>query len=129
MHNITFQLDRPYLHRANAAEQAIRTAKAYIKAILASIDPKFPVTVWDRLIPQIEITLNLLPASRVNPRLLTYAYLNSNYDYNITLLVPMGMKVISYLKTDNKSTWSFNGEEGWTVPAFNLGIPLPFTPS
>ena len=59
-HNTNLQLDRPYLHRANAAERAIQTTKAHMKAVLASLDPQFPVKEWDRLLPQIETTLNLL---------------------------------------------------------------------
>ena len=54
--DITWQHVPPHQHRANAAERAIRTAKAHIKAVLASIDPAFPVHEWDRLIPQMEIT-------------------------------------------------------------------------
>ena len=40
---ITFQRDRPHLHRANAAERAIQTFKNHMKAALASLDPKIPV--------------------------------------------------------------------------------------
>ena len=50
-HNVGFQLDKPHLHRANAAERAIRTFKEHFKAGLASLDPDFPVQEWDRLIP------------------------------------------------------------------------------
>ena len=51
-HNVGFQLDKPYLHRANAAERGIRTFKEHFKAGLASLDPDFPVKEWDRLVPQ-----------------------------------------------------------------------------
>ncbi len=49
-----------------------------MKSTLAAIDPNFPVREWDRLLPQIEITLNLLRTSRSNPKLSAYAYMNGN---------------------------------------------------
>ena len=41
--NVKYQLDKPHLHRANAAKRAIQTFKAHFKAGLASLDPAFPV--------------------------------------------------------------------------------------
>ena len=114
-HNIAFQLERPHLHRANAAERAIQTFKAHLKAGLASLDPDFPVKEWDRLIVQAEITLNLLRSSRINPKLSAYAYSFGQFNYNKTPMVPPGTKVVAHLKPDVRSTWSANGEEGWTV--------------
>ena len=42
--DVKFQLERPHIHQANAAERAIQTFKAHLKAGLASLDPNFPVT-------------------------------------------------------------------------------------
>ena len=57
----SFQLVPPHTHRANAAERAIQILKAHFTAGLASIDPLFfPVSVWDRLLQQAFIALNLL---------------------------------------------------------------------
>ena len=53
----------PDMHRRNKAERAIRTFKAYFIAILASVDPAFPKNRWDLLLPQAELTLNLLRQS------------------------------------------------------------------
>ena len=118
-YNVAFQRDKPYLHRANAAERAIQTFKNHMKAVLASLDPKFPVREWDRLLPQIELTLNLLRASRINPKLSAYAILHGQFDYNKTPLVPMGTKVVAHLKPEIRNSWSANGEEGWTIgPSF-----------
>jgi hypothetical protein len=50
----------PHFHRANAAERAIRTFKENFKAGLATVDPALPIHLWDILLPQEEITLNLL---------------------------------------------------------------------
>ena len=114
-HDIGFQLDKPHLHRADAAERAIRTFKEHFKAGLASLDPDFPVREWDRLIPQGEMTLNLLRASRINPKLSAFAHLFGMFDYNKTPIVPPGTKIVAHLKPDTRSSWAANGEEGWTI--------------
>ena len=40
----------------------------------ATCDKDFPVTEWDRLLDQAELTLNLLRTSRVNPKLSAQAF-------------------------------------------------------
>jgi hypothetical protein len=64
---MNYQLVPPHCHRTNAAERAIITFKEHFEAGLATVDPDFPVQLWDRLLPQAEITLNLLRASRLHP--------------------------------------------------------------
>jgi hypothetical protein len=57
---IDWQLVPPYCHRRNAAERAIRTFKNHFIAGLCSTDPNFNMGLWDKLIEQCELTLNLL---------------------------------------------------------------------
>jgi len=71
----TFQFVPPHTHRANVAERAIQTFKGRFKAGLASVHPDFPISEWDRLLEQVFLTLRLLRASKVNPKLSAYAYL------------------------------------------------------
>ena len=74
-YNVDYQLATPYMHRANAAERAIRTFKNHFIAGLCSVHPDFPIQEWDRLLMQAEITLNLLRNARSNPRLSAYCTL------------------------------------------------------
>jgi hypothetical protein len=67
--NITFQLVPPYSHRRNAAERAIRSFKDHLIAGLCSTDKSFPMHLWDRLLPQVVFTLNMLRTSRINTKL------------------------------------------------------------
>ena len=71
---VVYQLVPPHHHRNNLAERAIQTWKNHFKAGLATVDPNFPLSEWDRSIDQANITLNLLRVSRSNPRLSAYAY-------------------------------------------------------
>jgi hypothetical protein len=80
--DIQFQLVPPYVQGQNAAERAIQTFKNHSIAMLCSTDTQFPIHLWDRLIPQAVITLNLLRQSRINPKLSAHAQLNDLFDYN-----------------------------------------------
>jgi hypothetical protein len=96
--SIDFQLVPPHVHRRNAAERAIRTFKNHFIAGLCSTDKDFPLHLWDRLLPQALISLNLLRGSRINPRLSAYAQLHGDFDYNRTPLAPPGTRVFVHEK-------------------------------
>ncbi len=62
----------PHNHRVNAAKCAIQTFKDHFISALATTDSKFPLQLWDRLTSQVETTLNLMQASRINPNISVY---------------------------------------------------------
>ena len=66
---IKWQLVPPGNHRRNAAERHIRTVKNHFISILSGTDPDFPLHLWDKLIPQACLTINLLCNSHRNPQL------------------------------------------------------------
>lgn len=112
---IDFQLVPPHQHRRNAAEQAIRTWKNHFLAILCSTDDGFPLHLWDRLLPQANLTLNLLRGSRINPRLSAWAQVYGSYDYNRTPIAPPGTRVLAHEPSTVRGTWAPRAKEGWYV--------------
>jgi hypothetical protein len=86
----------PHCHRRNAAERAIRTFKEHFVDGLSSVDPSFPMHLWDRLLPQTEITLNLLRKSRLHPQLSDAAHYHGLVDYNKTAFAPPECKIIAH---------------------------------
>ncbi|KAI2494253.1 hypothetical protein MHU86_20271 [Fragilaria crotonensis] len=115
---IDYQLVPPRLHRRNAAERAIRTFKNHFIAGLCSVDKNFPLHLWDKLLPQAELTLNLLRGSRLNPKLSAHAQMNGHFDCNRTPLAPPGIRVLVHIKPSERTTWSPYGADGWyTGPA------------
>jgi hypothetical protein len=88
--DIAYQLVPPHCHRRNAAERAIRTFKEHFVAGLSSVDPSFPMHLWDRLLSQAEITLNLLWTSLLHPHLSASAPYHGLVDYNKTAFAPQG---------------------------------------
>jgi hypothetical protein len=96
--DVEYQLLPPHCHRRNAGERAIRTFKEHFVAGLSSVDPTFPLHLWDRLLPQAEITLNLLQTSRLHPQLSAAAHFHGLVDYNKTDFAPPGCKIIAHEK-------------------------------
>jgi hypothetical protein len=88
--DVDYQLVPPHCHRCSAAERAIRTFKEHFVAGLASVYPTFPLHLWDRLLPQAEIRLNLLGTSRLHPQLSAAAHFHGLVDYNKTAFAPPG---------------------------------------
>ena len=74
--NITFLLAPAVCHRRNAAERAIITLKNHFIAGLCTAHKNFPLNNCDSLLPQADITLNILRISFLNPKLSAHALLN-----------------------------------------------------
>ena len=119
-HGINLQIVPPNQHRANAAEPAIHTFKNHFISTLCSCDPEFPLHLWDRLLDQAVITLNLLRTSTINNCLSTYAQLHGSFNFSTTPLGPPGTKVIVHDKPNQRGTWSPHGTLGWYIgPSMN----------
>ena len=113
--NIIFQLVPPDAHRRNAAERAICTFKHHFLSTLATCHTDFPIAEWDRLLPQSQMTLNLLRAARCNPNLSAYAYLAGPHNFNKVPLAPPGTKVFVHAKPHKRQSWAYHGHVGWYV--------------
>jgi hypothetical protein len=115
VNDIDYQLVPPHCHRRNATERAIRTFKEHFVAGLSSVDPAFPLHLWDRLVPQAEITLNLLQTSRLHPQLSAAAHFHGPVDYNKTSFAPPGCKIIAHEKPGKRCTWAPHGQHGYSL--------------
>ena len=92
---------------------AIRNFKAHFISVLAGVAEDFLMHLWDRLLPQKEITLNLLRQSNTAPTVSAYAHLSEPFDYNKMPLAPMGCGAQVHEKTDKRGTWSYHSIDGW----------------
>jgi hypothetical protein len=66
-------------------------------------------------LPQAEITLILLRASRLHPHLSAAAHYHGLIDYNKTAFGPPGYKVIAHEKPAQRRTWAAHGQPGWSI--------------
>ena len=70
--HITYECVPPYNKRANKAERAIQTFKRHFITILAGTHPSFPINFWHELIPQAELTLNMMRSYADQPTISAY---------------------------------------------------------
>ena len=84
-----FQLVPPDVHLHNIAERAIHTFKAHFLSILAGVSDAFPNFLWDCLLPQTELTLNLLRQSNIAPSVSAWDHYNGSFNFNATPMGPM----------------------------------------
>ena len=103
----------PDTHHRNAAEVSIRNSRAQFLSILAGPAPDFPPSLWDRLLPQAEITINLLRKFNATPNVLAYAHLSGTFNYNKMPMSPMGISVQAHEKADKRVTWEYQTVEVW----------------
>jgi hypothetical protein len=61
-----FQLVLPDMHRRNQAKRMIQHFKNHFLSILVGVDSAFPPYLWDLLLPQAKLTVNLLRQATIN---------------------------------------------------------------
>jgi hypothetical protein len=71
------------------------------------------MNLWDRLLPQTILTLNLLRQSNVAPTVSAYQYVNAPFDYNRMPLATMGCAVQIHGSSERRGTWAANLSDGW----------------
>ena len=80
---IQFQYVPPDNHRANKAERAVQDAKNHLIAGLSTTHKDFPEYLWEDLLEQAEITLNLLRPFGPDPLISAYHGLfKKHYDFS-----------------------------------------------
>jgi hypothetical protein len=111
--NCNLQLVPSDTHRRNLAERATQTFKCHFIEILAGIDSLFPMSLWDPLVPQAVITLNLLRQANKMPSVSAYEFVNGKFDYNKFPLAPPGCAVEKHESTNRQNTWDPYSLSSW----------------
>ena len=107
-------------HRGNKAERAIRTFKNHFIASLCVTDPAFPLCLFDKLVEQAELTINLLRGSSFSPHVSAWHALNGAFDFSKTPIAPPGMKIVCFEAPDQRKSWAPHGVDGFYIgPAFD----------
>ena len=103
------------MHRRNVAECAIRTFKAHYLSILAGISDSFPNYLWDHLLPQTELTLNLVRQSTLAPKMAAWKHFNGPFNFDATPIDPLGCPIVIHNKPGCCKSWDFRGHKGFNV--------------
>ena len=110
--NIQYEFVPPFNHRANKAERAIQTFKRHFISILAGTHPSFPIDFWHELIPQAEITLNMMRAFADQRNISAYHGIHRKpYDFISHPLAPCGTLIV--LHNSQRETWDNFGHIGF----------------
>ena len=111
----------PGNHRTNHAERDIRTWKNHYTAVMAGADTSFPKNLWDELLDQVDLTLNLMRSSGVNNNgQSSWDYTCGTYDYTRNPIGPAGAKVLVYENPQLRKSFDDHGVEGYYLgPAWN----------
>jgi hypothetical protein len=71
--------------------------------------------LWDRLLPQTVLTLNLLRQSNIAPTVSAYQYIHGAFDYNKMQLALMACAVQIHKRSEKRGSWAFNSIDGWYI--------------
>jgi hypothetical protein len=113
--NLKIQLVPPDTHQRNFAERAIKTFKNHFKAIIQGLDETFLMKLWENLLPQTILTLNLLMQSNAVPTVSAHQYVHGQFDYNAMPLAPLGCAVQMHKAPTKRGTWAENTTDGWYI--------------
>ena len=123
----------PHQHRRNASEMAIGTFKNHLLSGLATCDEDYQIHEWDRILPQCELTLNLLRNSQINTKISSWVIIHGHHNFNkVPFLAPLGTEILVHNKPQQQHSWQNHGTNGWYIgPAFEhyrcLHCYLPIT--
>ena len=127
VNNIDIQDCPPYTHQSLKAERAIRTFKNHFIATLCTAPtaaPDFLLTLWDDMLPQLEICLNRLHLYAPNVTVSAYADLHGGaFDFAKHPIAPIGTCLLIHDKPTPRASWAPHG-----VPGFYLRPALQQLP-
>ena len=111
---IPLQFVPPGNHRTLRAERCIRTWKNHFIAGLSTVDPNFPVHLWDQLYEQAELTLNHLIPWRPNPAISAHAgFYGRSHDFSRHPIHPPGVRCLIFTGPDERESWEAHCREGF----------------
>ena len=102
-------------HRRNLAERALQTWKSHTIGALNGVANNFPLGLWDEVLPQLDMQVNILRFSNVNPKVCSWTVLNCAHGYNRHPLAPLGVEIQMLEKPDKIKTWGVGSKTGCYV--------------
>ena len=112
---IEWELAPLHNHRQNLAEKAIQIGKAHIISNSVGCDPSFPLWEWHRLLPQMEMTVNMLCTANATPTISAHTYLNGLHDYNKEPLAPLGCVMQCNVVPDEQTSFGPQSLYVWYI--------------
>ena len=112
---ITYEIVPKGQQRRNIAENSIGTWKSTAVRVFSVIDSKCPLYLWDLMLRQIDMQVNLQRQSNTTPKVSAHAHLYRAHDFNQHPLAPLDIAVHIYVAPGNRKTWSIKTKKGCYV--------------
>jgi hypothetical protein len=71
--------------------------------------------LWDRVLPQAVITLNMLRTLRLNPKQSDSTHIDGQYDYNRAPMTPLGTRIIAHETPNSRRILAPHEQDGWYI--------------
>ena len=108
-------LATPHNKRANRAERIMNIVKPVIIGAIAGTNRDFPIKLWDKLLPQCEIVMNLLRPSFKDANISCYGAFYGAYDFMKHPMAPPGVMVMYYHHAKERTSWGHRSKMGFYV--------------
>ena len=101
------------MNSRNNTETAVKTFKNHFIVAQCTLGPLSPFYLWNLLLPQVTMTLNMLWQSWLNPELSAYDQVDGIHNFEPTPLSPLGCKVKIHEKHHKRLTYDPHLVDGW----------------
>jgi hypothetical protein len=124
------QLVPLHSQRYNTVKRAKRTFKEHVMYGRATIDPDFPMHLWDRLLHQAVLTLSVWCTSRLSHQMSAAELLCGPFDYTNTPISPPCNIIIAHEKQTSDALGHAMGKTGihgdhqWSFTAVTSYVSL-----
>ena len=110
---LAVELAPPHNHGENVTERSNHRCKNNLIAGISGANPYFLMTLWDSLISQANIAINLIRNSRINPKLSACTQIVGQLDYDRKKLSLPCCKRIVHETTAKIKTWAVHGTKSY----------------
>lgn len=97
----------------------MRTFKEHFLRILAGVADSFLLSMWNYLVKQTVITLNLLRQSRIHPHLSAWEHWNRTFNCNTAPIGQLGCHALMHEPVKIRYSWGYH-----TLPGYCIGPAL-----
>ena len=121
--NIQYQTVAPGAggHRANRAERSIQTGVNHFLSTIATTDADFPIQAWCYTIEQMEMTLNMIRPTNINPKISAFTILYGEWSYDAHPILPVGWRSLVFEDPADRRKYSYHGVKGYVVGVSKQG--------
>ena len=80
--------------------------------MLSGLPATFPLFMWDKLLEQLDMQVNLLRFSNVAPNVCAWTVLRGTHDFNRHPLAPLGIEMHMLEPADKRKSWGVKSKKG-----------------